>query len=171
MEERVNTILNDHISAKDLQEATVKYNLASKEDNLTPQVRFQYALALTRSRLHCDHLRAVTLLEDLSSTGEPDAFRDYLFYLVIANMKLKVYVLFTCCSLLILSSLFPIQDYSRAHDCVKKFLSVEPNNRQAQDLNEYIEKKLFNKEMKGLALVGTAAVVAGTAIALLFRKS
>lgn len=58
----------------------------------------------------------------------------------------------------------------RAKDCAKKFLSVEPNNRQAKDLSDYIEKKLFSKEMKGLAVVGSAAVVIGAAAALLLRR-
>lgn len=82
--------INDTISTAELETATTKYNLAYKEDKLTTNIRFEYALALTRSRLACDNHRAVKLLEDLSSTGDPDAFRDYLFYLIVANIKLNV---------------------------------------------------------------------------------
>lgn len=43
---------------------------------------------------------------------------------------------------------------------------MEPENRQAKDLKEYIESKVFRDGMKGLAIVGGVAVAVGAAVAL-----
>ncbi|XP_017461779.1 PREDICTED: mitochondrial fission 1 protein-like, partial [Rhagoletis zephyria] len=130
--EKVSHLLNDHISSEDMGMFTTKYNTALRSGNCPPATRFEYALALTRSRYKGDHLRAVNILEDLCVSGDPDVFRDYLYYLTIVNIKL--------------------QNFERARDCINKFLSVEPENRQAKDLKEYIESKVFREGVKGLAI-------------------
>jgi len=144
--EKVSHLLNDYITSDDMSHYTNRYNAALRTGNCPPSTRFEYALALTRSRYRADQLRAVNMLEDLCVSGEPDVFRDYLYYLTIANIKL--------------------QNYERARDCINKFLSVEPDNRQAKDLKEYIDSKLFKEGMKGLAIVGGVAVAVGAAVAL-----
>lgn len=81
------------------------------------------------------------MLEDLCNSGMPEARRDYLFYLAVGNTKLK--------------------DYTRAKELVKKFLSVEPQNRQAQELDKYIQERLTKEGLMGMAVVGGAALVVG----------
>ena len=110
------------------------------------QTRFNYAWCLIRSKYRADIHRGIMLLEDLCSTGDSDARRDYLFYLAIANTK--------------------IHEYQRAHDCIKKFLSVEPNNRQAQDLEKLIKDRLTKEGLKGLAIAGGAAIALGGLVGL-----
>ncbi|KAI2803695.1 hypothetical protein RDWZM_001624 [Blomia tropicalis] len=148
--EGVTEILNSYITSDDLKIATNRYNAAVSSNNCNASMRFEYALALTRSRYSVDQLRAIQLLEDLCVSGDNEAFRDYLYYLTIANIKL--------------------QNYDRALACIKKFLSVEPENRQAKDLKDYIDSKLFRDGMKGLAIVGGVAVALGTAVAIAFSK-
>ncbi|CAG2175270.1 unnamed protein product, partial [Oppiella nova] len=113
---------------------------------VSPQTRFEYALALIRSRYATDILRGVNEFEDLCSTGDPNARRDYLYYLALANTKLK--------------------EYQRARDCIKKFLSVEPDNRQAQELDRLIRDKLTKEGLLGMAMVGGAAVAIGGLIGI-----
>ena len=88
--EKVQHLLNDYISNDDLNQYTNRFNAAIRAGNCPASIRFEYALALTRSRYKADHLRAVNLLEDLSVSGDPEAFRDYLYYLTTVNIKLQV---------------------------------------------------------------------------------
>lgn len=110
----------------------------------------RYAWSLIRSKYRADVKRGIILLEDLCSSGDEDgkvtdmlksyrqfllmdislaARRDYLFYLSIANTKLG--------------------EYDRAHECVKKFLTVEPENRQAQELEKIIKDRMTKEGLKG----------------------
>ena len=86
----VEAILDDHISNDELARVTNQYNAASSSGRVSADIRFQYALALVRSRYSADHHRSIRLLEDLTATGEQNAFRDYLYYLTIANIKIQV---------------------------------------------------------------------------------
>lgn len=88
--EGVTEILNSYITSDDLKIATNRYNAAVSSNNCNASMRFEYALALTRSRYSVDQLRAIQLLEDLCVSGDNEAFRDYLYYLTIANIKLQV---------------------------------------------------------------------------------
>lgn len=54
-------------------------------------------------------------------------------------------------------------------ECAKKFLEIEPSNRQVQDLKDYADKKRFNNGMKGLAIVGGAVLAAG-ALVMAFKS-
>lgn len=111
-----------------------------------PETRFNYAWCLIRSKYRADIHRGIMLLEDLSSTGNPEARRDYLFYLAVANTK--------------------IADHQRAMECIKKFLSVEPANRQAQELEQVIKDRMTKEGLKGLAIAGGAALVVGGLVGL-----
>jgi len=137
-------ILEDYISPEELKKFWLTYEnerRSSKEGSVSPQTRFEYALALIRSRYSSDIMRGVHEFEDLCSTGDPNARRDYLYYLALANTKLK--------------------EYQRARDCIKKFLSVEPENRQAQELDKLIKDKLTKEGLLGMAMVGGAALAIG----------
>lgn len=86
------------------------YDELNSKGFASPKTRFEYAWALIRSKHTADLRKGILLLEELCSSGDPEARRDYLYYLAVANTKVK--------------------EYDRAMDCIKKFLSVEPNNRQ-----------------------------------------
>jgi fission 1 protein len=138
------------------QDEFVKFERAFQSENqggrrVSPQTQFNYAYCLVRSRHKEDILRGVILLEDLCSSGDPIAMRDYLYYLAFANTRLK--------------------DYERARDCIKKFLAVEPSNRQAQELEAIIRDRLTKEGLKGLVITGgvavAASVIAGIGIAVI----
>lgn len=84
------------------------------------------------------------MLEELCQNGDSDARRDYLFYLAVGNTKLK--------------------DYARARQLVEKFLSVEPTNRQAQELEKYIQERLTKEGLLGMAIVGGATLAGGAIV-------
>lgn len=86
--ENVKCLLDDYISSSDLNILTNKYNALDRPIPVNQQ--FEYAIALTRSRFHGDNMRAINILEDLCVCGDPQAFRDYLYYIAVANIKLKV---------------------------------------------------------------------------------
>lgn len=48
--------------------------------------------------------------------------------------------------------------------CVDKFIGVEPKNRQATLLKEYIEKKRYEYGVKNLGYFGLAAAAASAII-------
>jgi len=142
-------LLEDYVTADELKKYWQKYEnerRANSSGVADCQTRFEYALALIRSRYTTDILRGVHEFEDLCSTGEPNARRDYLFYLALANTKLK--------------------EYTRARDCIKKFLSVEPENRQAQELDKLIKDKMTKEGLLGMAMVGGAALAIGGLVGL-----
>lgn len=93
MEERVEAMLDSNVTNSELKLLTEKFNKAMREGKCDVDTKFQYAVTLSRSRLSADHHRAITLLEDLCVSGDPEAFRDYLFYLIIVNIKLHVCIL------------------------------------------------------------------------------
>lgn len=84
-------LLEDYITPDELKKFWQKYENERRSGLATAQTRFEYALALIRSRYTTDILRGVHELEDLCSTGDAEARRDYLFYLALANTKLKVH--------------------------------------------------------------------------------
>jgi hypothetical protein len=87
-------LLEDYVTPDELKKYWQKYEnerRANSSGVADCQTRFEYALALIRSRYTTDILRGVHEFEDLCSTGEPNARRDYLFYLALANTKLKVF--------------------------------------------------------------------------------
>lgn len=134
-------LLQDTAPAEELKRFERQYYDEMNKGGATNQTRFNYAWCLIRSKYRADIHRGIMLLEDLCSTGDVDARRDYLFYLAIANTK--------------------IAEYGRANDLIKKFLTVEPNNRQAQELEKLIKDRMTKEGLKGLALAGGAALVVG----------
>lgn len=134
-------LLQDTAPAEELKKFERQYYEEMNKGGAGNQTRFNYAWCLIRSKYRADVHRGIMLLEDLCSTGDVDARRDYLFYLAIANTK--------------------IGEYARANDLIKKFLTVEPNNRQAQELEKVIKDRMTKEGLKGLALAGGAALVVG----------
>ena len=140
-------LLTECAATEDLKSfERVYYEELNSGGIVKPETRFNYAWCLIRSKYRADIHRGIMLLEDLSATGNPEARRDYLFYLAVANTK--------------------IQDYQRALECIKKFLSVEPANRQAQELEKIIKDRMTKEGLKGLAIAGGAALVVGGLVGL-----
>ncbi|KAH8039171.1 hypothetical protein HPB51_005347 [Rhipicephalus microplus] len=85
-------------------------------------------------------------LADLFHHGNAEAKRDYLFYLAVGSTKLK--------------------EYSKALKFIKAFLHVEPANRQAQELEATIKNRMKKEGIKGMAIVGGAALAVSGLVGL-----
>ena len=72
--------------------------------------------------------------------------RDYLFYLAIGNARIK--------------------EYQTALKFVRGLLQVEPGNRQAQELEQIIKKKMEKEGLVGMAVVGGATLALGGLVGL-----
>lgn len=72
--------------------------------------------------------------------------RDYLYYLAIGNARIK--------------------EYQTALKFVRGLLQVEPGNRQAQELEQIIKKKMEKEGLIGMAVVGGATLALGGLVGL-----
>ncbi|CAN8020853.1 unnamed protein product [Ixodes persulcatus] len=140
------SILEDYVSASDLKCYEQQYHEEMKKGEVAPKTQFEYAWCLVRSRYPADIRRGVMLMEDLFHHGDTQARRDYLFYLAVGTTKLK--------------------EYSQALKFIKAFLRVEPANRQAQDLESTIKSRMKMEGMKGMAIVGGAALAVSGLVGL-----
>lgn len=83
-------------------------------------------------------------LAELVQKASKDDSRDFLFYLAVANYRLK--------------------EYERALKYVRTLLRNEPGNKQALDLEKLIDKALKKDGLVGMAIVGGIGLgVAGLA--------
>jgi len=133
-------ILDEVVPLEEFEKFETEYNQEETGGQVSHQTQFNYAFCLIRSKHREDIQRGIILLEDLCYRGDPNAKRDYLYYIAFANTRL--------------------QDYERAHDCIKRFLEVEPTNSQAIELEALIRDRLTKEGVAGLAIMGGVAVVA-----------
>ena len=108
--------------------------------------QFEYSWCLVRSRYPADIRKGIILLEDLFQNRDETNKRDYLYYLAIGNTKLK--------------------EYATALKYIRALLQVEPGNRQAQELEGIVTKKLEKDGMIGMAVAGGTAVALGGLVGL-----
>ena len=108
--------------------------------------QFEYSWCLVRSRYPADIRKGIILLEDLFQNPDETNKRDYLYYLAIGNTKLK--------------------EYATALKYIRALLQVEPGNRQAQELEVIVTKKLEKDGMIGMAVAGGTAVALGGLVGL-----
>ena len=108
--------------------------------------QFEYSWCLVRSRYPADIRKGIILLEDLFQNRDETNKRDYLYYLAIGNTKLK--------------------EYATALKYIRALLQVEPGNRQAQELEVIVTKKLEKDGMIGMAVAGGTAVALGGLVGL-----
>ena len=123
--------------------------------------QFEYSWCLVRSRYPADIRKGIILLEDLFQVSVVSNYclylnliqnrdesnkRDYLYYLAIGNTKLK--------------------EYATALKYIRALLQVEPGNRQAQELEVIVTKKLEKDGMIGMAVAGGTAVALGGLVGL-----
>ncbi|XP_054718285.1 mitochondrial fission 1 protein-like [Uloborus diversus] len=139
-------ILEDYISSEDLRKFEAVYHEHLQNGTVSPREQFDYAWCLIRSKYAADIRRGVVLLEDLFHNGDAAAKRDYLYYLAVGHTKLK--------------------DYNQALKLISKFLSIEPTNRQAQELQKFVKEKMKKEGLIGMAIVGGAALAIGSMVGI-----
>ncbi|KAL8176391.1 UNVERIFIED_CONTAM: hypothetical protein K2H54_033250, partial [Gekko kuhli] len=67
-----------------------KYNAELSSGNVSKGTKFEYAWCLVRSKYNEDIKKGIVLLEDLLPKGNKEEQRDYVFYLAVANYRLKI---------------------------------------------------------------------------------
>ncbi|XP_053116267.1 mitochondrial fission 1 protein [Hemicordylus capensis] len=148
------SVLSEVVALDDLQRFEKKYNAELSAGSVSKGTTFEYAWCLVRSKYSEDIKRGVVLLEDLLPKGSKEEQRDYVFYLGVANYRLK--------------------EYEKALKYIRGLLKTEPNNTQALELEKLIKKAMQKDGLVGMAIVGGMALgVAGLAglIGLAVSKS
>lgn len=132
----------------ELKEWERKYLDEMNKGGASNETRFMYAKSIIKTRhvFRQDLERAVILLEDLCVRDDRESRKDYLFHLAIAHTKLA--------------------EYGRAEDCIKKFMVLEPGNRQAHELYDIIQKKIAQERVKDAAIAGGTAILIGGLVGL-----
>jgi len=139
-------ILEETVSADDLKKFEQRYHEELQQGQVSSGAQFEYAWCLVRSRYPADIRKGIILLEDLFQNRDEENKRDYLYYLAVGNAKIK--------------------EYQPALKYVRALLQVEPGNRQAQDLENIISKRLEKDGMVGMAVVGGTALALGGLVGL-----
>ena len=141
------TLIKEEIDKKTLIEFERKYKKEEALGCLTSKTKFEYAWCLVRSPYLEDWKTGCKYLEELYKEGDTLAKRDYLFYMAVAQLKLKNY------------------DVALRH--CNAILEVQPQHHQVKDLKKYIESRMKKEGLLGMAVVGGASVVVGVAAAAL----
>ncbi|XP_076828770.1 mitochondrial fission 1 protein [Brachyhypopomus gauderio] len=137
-------IVTDVVAPEDLKRFEEKYKSELAKGSVSKETKFEYAWCLIRSKYSNDIVKGIQLLEDLVQKSPKDDQRDFLFYLAVANYRLK--------------------EYERALKYIRILLRNEPGNKQALDLEELINQALKKDGLVGMAIVGGIGLgVAGLA--------
>ncbi|KAK5620485.1 mitochondrial membrane protein [Crenichthys baileyi] len=137
-------VLSDVVAPEDLKKFEKKYNNELLKGAVSKETKFEYAWCLIRSKYTEDIKKGVVLLEELVHKSLKDDSRDFLFYLAVANYRLK--------------------EYEKALKYIRTLLRNEPGNKQALELEKLIEKALKKDGLVGMAIVGGIGLgVAGLA--------
>ncbi|XP_023201875.1 mitochondrial fission 1 protein [Xiphophorus maculatus] len=137
-------VLSDVVAPEDLKKFEKKYNNEQLKGSVSKETKFEYAWCLIRSKYTDDIKKGVLLLEELVHKSSKDDSRDYLFYLAVANYRLK--------------------EYEKALKFIRTLLRNEPGNKQALELEKLIDKALKKDGLVGMAIVGGIGLgVAGLA--------
>ncbi|XP_017327398.1 mitochondrial fission 1 protein [Ictalurus punctatus] len=137
-------VVADVVAPEDLKRFEKKYNLELAKGAVSKDTKFEYAWCLIRSKYTNDIKTGIQLLEELVQKTTKDDQRDFLFYLAVANYRLK--------------------DYEKALKYVRILLKNEPGNNQALELEKLIKQALRKDGLVGMAIVGGIGLgVAGLA--------
>ncbi|MEQ2206457.1 hypothetical protein XENOCAPTIV_029550 [Xenoophorus captivus] len=181
-------VLSDVVAPEDLKKFEKKYNNELLKGAVSKETKFEYAWCLIRSKYTEDIKMGVVLLEELVQKSSKDDSRDFLFYLAVANYRLKVshvskadmklvstvtWFVRTSDVLIVrterrwvssLLFLFSPQEYEKALKYIRTLLRNEPGNKQALELEKLIDKALKKDGLVGMAIVGGIGLgVAGLA--------
>ncbi|XP_060780354.1 mitochondrial fission 1 protein [Neoarius graeffei] len=137
-------VVADVVAPEDLKRFENKYNLELAKGAVSKDTKFEYAWCLVRSKSTNDIKKGIQLLEELVQKSSKDDQRDFLFYLAVANYRLK--------------------EYEKALKYVRILMRNEPGNKQAIELEKLIDKALKKDGLVGMAIVGGIGLgVAGLA--------
>ncbi|XP_060921999.1 mitochondrial fission 1 protein [Limanda limanda] len=137
-------VLSDVVAPEDLLKFEKKYNNELTKGAVSKDTKFEYAWCLIRSRFSEDIKKGIVLLEELVQKSSKDDSRDFLFYLSVANYRLK--------------------EYEKALKYIRTLKRNEPGNKQALELEKLIVKALKKDGLVGMAIVGGIGLgVAGLA--------
>ncbi|KAK5981263.1 Mitochondrial fission 1 protein [Trichostrongylus colubriformis] len=144
----VESILDERVDQYDLERFREAYETQRRRGSPSAIATFNYGTALIRST-KSDVVEGTEILEKLLRE-EPDDInkRDYVYFLAIANARLR--------------------NYDRALAYIDILLAAETHNRQASQLREIIEKRMKKDGLFGLAVLGGGAVVVAGIVAALF---
>ncbi|XP_034020479.1 mitochondrial fission 1 protein [Thalassophryne amazonica] len=131
-------VVSDVVAPEDLLKFEKKYNNELKKGSVSKDTKFEYAWCLIRSKYTDDIKKGIVLLDELVHKSTKDDSRDYLFYLAVANYRLK--------------------EYEKALKYVRTLLRNEPGNKQALDLETLINKALKKDGLVGMAIIGGIGV-------------
>ncbi|CCF48243.1 hypothetical protein NDA18_004333 [Ustilago nuda] len=137
------------LSASELQVLKQQYQTELAAGHVTTQTKFNYAWGLVKSQNRAEMSVGVGLLTEIYRS-DPPRRRECLYYLSLGHYKMGNY------------------DEARRFNAV--LIEREPNNLQAQSLNQLIEKGVAREGYLGMALIGGAAAVASIALAGLMRR-
>ncbi|EGD74269.1 hypothetical protein PTSG_06278 [Salpingoeca rosetta] len=136
--------MTSKLSTEDLRTEILSRQRAGKTYD---DLQFELSLRLVGATQRHLVQEAITLLEDLKHRNGP--IRDYLYFLAQAY--------------------YAVGNYRRARQELNALLRKEPHNQQARALLDTIAEKEREDGMKGLAVLGSAAVLGVAAGVALFR--
>jgi fission 1 protein len=151
-------ILDDCISNEELQKQRENFVNSSLESTQPPDVnsQFQYALCLVRSSERRHVQNGFQLFKNIFETSNDDDFkRDALYYMAVAEAKMK--------------------NYEPALKYLDAILKVQSGNEQVRDLYVEVNKRMRKDGLIGIGIVGSAAAVGfagivGLGLALFAKK-
>lgn len=140
-------LLNESIDPKDIISFEKKYKqqqaLGVKDDNL----KFEYSWCLVRSQYQADWKDGYCLLKELYHSSREDQMkRDCLYYMAVAQYKLK--------------------QYDESIKYCDAILKVQPTNHQVIMLKDHIREVVRKKGLAGMAVVGGASLIFGLGVAV-----
>uniref|UniRef100_A0A3Q3WH49 Mitochondrial fission 1 protein n=1 Tax=Mola mola TaxID=94237 RepID=A0A3Q3WH49_MOLML len=127
-------VVSDVVAPEDLLKFEKKYKNELAKGAVSKDTKFEYGWCLIRSKYTEDIKKGIVLLEELVQRSSKDDSRDFLFYLAVANYRLK--------------------EYEKALKYIRTLLRNEPGNKQALDLEKLIDKALKKDGLVGMAIVG-----------------
>ncbi|KAG8140810.1 putative Mitochondrial fission 1 protein [Naja naja] len=136
------SVLSEVVASEDLKRFEKKFNSEQSSGNISKGTQFEYAWCLIRSKYNEDIKKGIVLLE-----GNKEEQRDYVFYLAVANYRLK--------------------EYEKALKCIRGLLKTEPNNTQALEMEKLIKKAMQKDGLVGMAIVGGMALGAASLAGLI----
>ncbi|KAG5852057.1 mitochondrial fission 1 protein [Anguilla rostrata] len=137
-------VVSEVVAPEDLSKFKKKYDGELAKGSVSKETKFEYAWCLIRSKYSEDIKKGIVMLEELVQKSSKDDQRDFLFYLSVANYRLK--------------------DYEKALKYIRTLLRNEPGNTQALELEKLIDKALKKDGLVGMAIVGGIGLgVAGLA--------
>ncbi|XP_040575192.1 mitochondrial fission 1 protein [Lepeophtheirus salmonis] len=140
-------LLEDTVSTEDLKKFETRYHEEQAALG-TPKIstQFDYAWCLVKSKYPADIRRGIFILEQLYKNEDVSDKKDLLYYLAIGNARIK--------------------EYNVALKFIRGLLQVQPDNRQAKELESVIKKKMEREGLVGAALVGGTVLAFGGLVGL-----